>query len=256
MAPELISGMARTPSRLTDLHSLSVLLFQMLVGEHPLNGKKEYEMSFEKMEEADILSELYGLGTACFIFKDENDLDKYIVPAEPAHANAKVLWSMYPDFIRRLFTRAFTEGIRNPHDRPLSNEWTDAFIKLFGLLYVCPKCGMSHLYDRELFYNSGGTPACSKCGTNVHVPRIKVGDNVVLITDRSVLYISSLAIPAHHRFTPVLEAEVKGGRLRFKNLSDYRVECHGMYAQKGAYTDYITSSDSISVNGKTYRIAL
>ena len=208
------------------------------------------------MEEADILSALYGPDTACFIFKDESDLDKYIVPSEPAHANAKTLWAMYPDYIKRLFTRAFVDGIRNPHERPLSNEWTDAFVRFYGSLYSCPKCGMSHLYDRELFFKSQGTPACSKCKTPIHAPRIKVGDNVVLITDKSELYTSSLAIPAPHRFTPVLMAEVKNGRLRFKNLSDYRVECHGMYAQKGAYTDYITSSDSISVNGKTYRIAL
>ena len=256
MAPELISGRTRVPSRLTDLHSLAVLLFQMLVGEHPLNGKKEYHMSLERINEEDILSELYGPDTACFIFSDKYDLNRYIETAEPAHVNARELWAMYPEFIQDMFRRAFMEGIKNPHARPLSNEWTDAFIKLLGLLYKCPHCGKTHLYDRELFYKCGGSPTCDKCGRTIHVPRMKIGDNVVLMTDNAVLYSCYFESNAEDKFAPVLEVEINRGRMRFKNLSNHVVECHSMRARRGEYTDYITSSDSIKVDGKEYRIAL
>lgn len=256
MAPELISGETKIPSRLTDLHSLAVLLFQMLFGEHPLNGKKEYNMSFQEMEEQDILKELYGPDTACFIFKDKYDLNRYIETSEPAHVNARDLWSLYPDFIQDLFTRAFVEGIRNPHARPLSNEWTDAFVKLFGLLYKCPRCGATDLYNRDVFYQSSGAPTCKKCGYKQLVPRIKINDNIVLLADQSVIYACSFGISSESKFVPILGVEVIRGRIRFKNLTNHRVECHNIPAWRGEFTDYITSSDSVKVDGKEYRVAL
>ena len=54
----------------------------------------------------------------------------------------------------------------------------------------------------------------------------------------------------------MLEVEVNRGRLRFKNVSSSVVECHSMRVRNGEYTDYITASDSIKVDGREYRIAL
>ncbi len=38
MAPELVSGQINRPCRTTDLYSLAVLLFELLMVEHPLEG--------------------------------------------------------------------------------------------------------------------------------------------------------------------------------------------------------------------------
>ena len=256
MAPEIVAGQTNKPTRLTDLHSLAVLLFQMLIVEHPLNGKKEYHMSLDKIDEEDILTELYGPNTACFIFADKNNLNRYIEIREPAHISARELWQMYPDFIQNLFRRAFIDGVKNPHSRPQSYEWKDAFIKLFGLIYRCPYCGRTHLYDREVFYKYSGAPICDKCERRIYVPRMKIGENIIMIKDKAVLYSCYFYNNAENKFAPILEVELKGGRLRFKNVSGCSVECHSIKVPKGAYTDYITSSDSIVVNGKEYRVAM
>ena len=256
MAPEIVSGQTNKPTRLTDLHSLAVLLFQMLVGEHPFNGKKEYHMALDKIDEEDVLNELYGPNTACFIFADATNLNRYIEIREPAHVSARELWQMYPDFIQNLFRRAFIDGVKNPHARPQSFEWKDAFIKLFGLLYRCPYCGRTHLYDREVFYKYSGAPLCNKCGRRICVPRMKIGENIIMIKDREILYACYFYNNAVDKFAPILEVELKGGKLRFKNLSGCSVECHSIKVAKGEYTDYITSADLIVVNGKEYRIAM
>ena len=257
MAPELVSGRERVPNRFTDLHSLAVLLFHMLVGEHPLNGKKEYNMSLATIDEEDILKELYGIDTACFIFKDSRNLDRYIEPREQSHVTAKEFWMMYPDFIREMFTQAFVPGIKEPHERPLSNEWAEAFVKLMGLLYRCPDCGMTHLYDKDRFYQYNGAPACDKCGRRISVPRIKIGEDIVLMTDKSVVCACSFGFRREDKFAPVLGVEVSHGGFRLKNLSNHTVEFHNKHIRKGEWTDYITTSlDQIHIDGKAYYVAL
>ena len=106
-------GKTSKPTRLTDLHSLAVLLFQILFAEHPLNGSKEYNMPMHQMDEKEIARELYSYEKAQFIFADSYDLNRYICEREPAHVNARELWKMYPQFIRDLFIKAFVIGIKN-----------------------------------------------------------------------------------------------------------------------------------------------
>lgn len=256
MAPEIVAGQTHNPTRLTDLHSLAVLLFQMLIVEHPFNGKKEYHMALDKIDEEEVLSQLYGPDTACFIFADETNLNRYIEVREPAHVSAREMWKLYPDFIQNLFRRAFIDGVKNPHARPQSFEWKDAFIKLFGLLYKCPYCGKTHLYNREVFYKSAGNPTCDKCGRTICVPRMKIDNNIIMITNKATLYSCYFYNNAENKFAPILVAELNGRRLRFKNVSEYAVEYHSVRVPKGEYTDYIISSDSIKVNGKEYRVAM
>lgn len=257
MAPEIVAGQTRNPTRLTDLHSLAVLLFQMLVGEHPFNGKKEYHMALDKVDEEDILKQLYGPDAACFIFSDKTNLNRYIETREPAHVNARELWQIYPDFIQDLFRRAFIDGVKNPHSRPQSFEWKDAFIKFFALLYKCPYCKKTHLYNRDEFYRSSGKPYCDKCHTRIHVPRIKISENIiVMIPDNAILYACYFNNNAKDKFAPILLVELRGGRLRLKNVSGCDLECHSKKVAKGEYTDYIVSLDTIKISGREFYIAM
>ncbi len=256
MAPELIAGYTSVPSRLTDLHSLAVLLFQLLTAEHPLHGKKEYHLSVCDTEETDFIKELYGPTTARFIFGDAKDLDRYIETDEPSHIAAKEQWLFLPPFLQKNFRRVFCEGLCAPHERPLSHEWARDFLSLLGMLYRCPHCGRTYLYDRDLFFNTHGEPPCRNCGTPIFTPRIKIGDNIVLLENGTVLYAGYFSASAKDKLRPVLTTELRNGHLRFRNLSDLPVEYRGYIAERDEYTDRITSSGTVRIGGTDYPIMM
>ncbi|MEJ7709399.1 MAG: hypothetical protein WKF84_05960 [Pyrinomonadaceae bacterium] len=106
MAPEVVRGVAR-PSTQTDLFSLSVLIFYMLVVHHPLEGKKETEI---KCLDLPAMTKLYGTEPV-FIF---DLVDKSNAPVPGVHDNALAFWRIYPQALRDIFTRAFTDGLRDP----------------------------------------------------------------------------------------------------------------------------------------------
>lgn len=255
MAPELVVVDRRIPTRITDLHSLATLLFQMLFIEHPLHGKKEYGIAYQSENREDIAIKLYSPNNAQFIFADPRDLDRYIEKDVEAHQNARAMWEMYPEYIRSLFIRAFTLGIKEPHQRPTAGEWKEAFIRLLASLYTCPECGMPHFYDHEEFCRrTNGSPTCKRCGKSAFYPRIKIGENVVVINDGEILYSSYFDSSLDEAFEPILRAEYKNGELRFECVGKARIVYNGRLLRRGFYTDKISSGEFIEVNGKPYFI--
>lgn len=254
MAPELVLAKRRDPTRITDLHSIATLFFQMLCIEHPLHGKKEYNISYQESEEK-IARELYAPENACFIFKDASNLDRYIEPSEEAHQNAKELWQMYPQFIRELFERAFVQGVIAPYKRPTASEWKDAFVKLLASLYQCPSCNMPHFYNHEEFCRkSNGAPVCKKCGISTFFPRIKIGENIVVLGDSTKLYSAYFDKYARDIFNELIVTEFKDGRLYFKSNSRVKMEYKGKAVRFGAKIGPILSGDFITVDKKQYFI--
>ena len=266
MAPELVSGSAGIPSLRTDRHSLAVLLFLMLVVEHPFHGKKEHCIRHDLTEEEERISDLYSTNNALFIFSDENDHNRYIETTERAHNDARRLWETYPEFIRKLFRKAFVDGVKDTAARPDARTWAEAFIRLLGLYYTCPYCGQPHFYDEEKFRETDGRPECVECGRATVVPRLKCENNLVMLTNGTTLYRGYFDANCTDKLTPILEAELIGERLRFKNLSDCSVICHSKYVTKGCYTDFIKEAsvndqdeyvpDTIKVNGKDCYVAI
>lgn len=255
MAPELVVAQKRDPSRITDLHSLATLLFQMLFIEHPLHGKKEYNIAYQNESAESIANELYGQESAQFIFEDPDNLDRYIVESVESHQNARAMWEMYPEYIKALFIRAFTLGIKEPHQRPTAGEWKESFIKLLGSLYKCPNCGMPHFYDHEVFCRqTNGSPICKRCGKSTFYPRIKIGENIVVINDGEALYSSYFDADADEPFEPILRAEYENGNLRFECSGKIKLVYKSRLVRRGFYTDKISSGDFIEVNGKPYFI--
>jgi eukaryotic-like serine/threonine-protein kinase len=139
LAPELVQGHAVQTAR-TDLWSLAVLLFHAFMLSHPLRGRREIEMLVP--DEAS----LYG-SEALFIF-DPDDRSNEPVPGY--HDNALAYWPIYPAFLRRLFIRAFTLGIRDPENgRVLEPEWRNAMVTLRDSVIHCAHCGAENFYDPE-----------------------------------------------------------------------------------------------------------
>lgn len=184
MAPEIVRGEAM-PSMQTDLFSLAVLLFYMLMVHHPLEGKRELAI---KCLDLPAMNKLYGT-EPLFIFDPRDDSNR---PVQGVHDNALIFWDLYPQFIKDLFTRAFTDGIQDPlHGRVRESEWRAAMARLMDSIFYCGRCGAENFYDLAILKGAGPGQIgkCWSCGSALVLPpRIRVGDAVVMLNHDTRLY--------------------------------------------------------------------
>jgi DNA-binding helix-hairpin-helix protein with protein kinase domain len=176
MAPEVVRGEA-SPSSQTDLFSLSVLLFYIYMMHHPLEGRRE---SVIRSFDLPAMTKLYGI-EPLFIF-DPDDRSNEPIPGY--HDNAITFWPIYPQFLRDLFIRAFTNGIRDPlNGRVRETEWRGAMIKLRDSIVYCAGCGSDNFYCADGMKATGGQPGpCWSCRKQIRLPaRIRVGNNIVML---------------------------------------------------------------------------
>lgn len=183
MAPEVVRGEAK-PSTQTDLFSLAVLLFYMFMIHHPLEGEREARIhSFD----LPAMTKLYGQEPV-FIY-DPNDASNRPVPG--FHDNALAFWPVYPQFLRDLFTKAFTDGIRDPlNGRVTESIWRQTMIALRDSIVYCVSCGVENFYDAEVLRSTPGRPGtCWSCGKDLRLPpRIRIERNVVLLRHDAKLF--------------------------------------------------------------------
>ena len=114
MAPEIVRREA-APSTATDLYSLSVLLFYLLMVGHPLVGRRELE--FETWDDH-AESVLFGR-EPMFVFDPDDESNS---PLPDLHGSVLTNWTIYPEPIRQLFTQAFTAGLTDPTQRTGARE--------------------------------------------------------------------------------------------------------------------------------------
>ncbi|MBN2390765.1 MAG: serine/threonine protein kinase [Anaerolineae bacterium] len=181
MAPEIVRGEAR-PSMQTDLYSLAVLLFYMLMVHHPLEGKRESSI---KCLDLPAMNKLYGTDPL-FIFDPKDDSNR---PVEGFHDNALAFWPLYPVFIRELFIKAFTEGLHDPQERIRESEWRGAMARMRDAIIYCPKCGSENFYSAEKLRATGNPGTCWACNTTLVLPpRIRIDDAIVMLNWDTKLY--------------------------------------------------------------------
>jgi len=186
MAPEIVCGTG-TLCRNTDLHSLAVLLFLLFMVNYPLQGKKEAEI---KCLDDKAMNMLYGTEPV-FIW---HPTDRSNRPVPGYQDNAIAYWGIYPTFLRRLFTRAFTDGLFNPNKRIQESEWRGAMVALRDSIFYC-SCGRMNFYDSEAIQQaSGDTGFCWKCKNKLVLPpRIRISQkggsfNVVMLNHDTQLF--------------------------------------------------------------------
>ncbi|MCL4862282.1 MAG: hypothetical protein KJZ93_22900 [Caldilineaceae bacterium] len=185
MAPEIVRGEAE-PNAQSDLFSLSVLLFYLLCNHHPLEGAQELAIHcFDQPA----MARLYG-HAPLFIF-DPDDGANRPVPGE--QDNPLLFWPLYPAFIRAIFTRAFTVGLRDAtHGRVREGEWCSTLLQLRDMIHYCTGCGAENFYDSDAL-RAGRQPTCWACRQAVALPpRLRIdrgGDrSVVLLNYDTKLY--------------------------------------------------------------------
>jgi len=183
MAPEIVRGEA-VPSTNTDLYSLSVLIFYMLMVAHPLEGAKEAAI---KALDLPAMTKIYGTD-ALFIYDPEDDSNR---PVPGIHDNALAFWRIYPQFLRDIFVRAFTVGLKDPiNGRVRESEWRGEMIRLRDAIFYCANCSMENFYDSIALKATGGNPGlCWACAAQLKLPpRIRIGKSVVMLNYNTELF--------------------------------------------------------------------
>ena len=141
MAPELIRvDPGASPSTQTDLHSLAVLLFMMLMNHHPLHGAREYRIP---MLDVGAQAQLYGRDPV-FVFDPADDSNR---PVRGYHDTVLATWDAAPRSLRELFTTAFTGGLREPGLRIREGQWRDALSAVRDMIVACQRCARQNMTD-------------------------------------------------------------------------------------------------------------
>jgi serine/threonine protein kinase len=166
MAPEIVCR-ENNPNSDSDLFSLSVLLFYMLMLHHPLEGKKEADI---KCFDLPAMEKLYG--TAPLFIFDPDDISNR--PVEGYQDNALDNWPNYPQFIQSLFIQSFTKGLKEKDKRVRGGEWRKNLLRLKDSIIDC-SCGVQYFYDEEYLKTNGRLENCWSCKKiPILPPRIRI----------------------------------------------------------------------------------
>jgi serine/threonine protein kinase len=170
MAPEVVSGAAQ-PSTATDLYSLSVLIFYLLMFHHPLQGRRELEHAcFDR----DAEKRLFGT-EPLFIF---DPVDHSNAPDPVVHGAVLDYWPLYPKYLQDDFVRAFTVGLRDPSRRVREGVWRSHLSRLLDGIVECA-CGRENLTDDGV-----PTAACWACHQPLPTPvRLQIGGRVLVLNN-------------------------------------------------------------------------
>ena len=177
MAPEIVRDEA-SPSRKTDLFSLSVLLFYMFMVHHPLEGKKEATTHCLDLA---AMNKLYG-SSPLFIFDPKDNSNS---PVAGYQDNALIFWPIYPQFFRDYFSKGFTEGLNKPDRRIGESEWRIVMERLADSIVYCSNCGAENFVDPDV-----ENPApCWACKKSFMLPmRLVIGKRFVMLNHDTKLF--------------------------------------------------------------------
>jgi len=182
MAPEVVRGDS-LPSIQTDLFSLAVLLFYLFMVHHPLEGARELAIhSFDLAA----MTRLYGADPR-FVFDPRDESNR---PVAGYHDNVLAFWPLYPQFLRDLFIRAFTAGLRDAeHGRVREGEWRAAMVRLRDSILYCGGCGAENFYDADALRSAGDPGKCWTCRAPLQLPyRLRVGRSTVMLNHDTAIF--------------------------------------------------------------------
>ncbi|MDC0936211.1 serine/threonine-protein kinase [Pirellulales bacterium] len=119
----------------SDLYSLAVLLFKMLLRDFPTDGKLTDTVltgkTVKRLQQNPV-----------FIFDPKNTSNAATPETAPS---ASVIWPLLPRSIQRAFTKTFTDGISVPEARTRESEWLDVLESLADQVVCCESCEAEYL---------------------------------------------------------------------------------------------------------------
>ena len=150
----------KLPSINTDSHAITVLIYMYLLKRHPLRGGKVWDIDPAK-------DEAMSMGEKALFIEHPTDKTNRVKPQEldksqlPQGDPTKLPYTICGPYLKKLFDRAFIDGLHNPLARPSAAEWEDALVKTCDLVQPCqnPKCE-AHWY----VFDNTTKPKCPFCG--------------------------------------------------------------------------------------------
>jgi DNA-binding helix-hairpin-helix protein with protein kinase domain len=211
MAPEVVRGEAR-PSTVTDMHSLSILIFTLLCGNHPMHGAMHDKI---RIFDPHAVKYLYGTHPV-FVFDPKNRGNA--LPNKSPYNQSSRFWSAMPGFMKALFVQAFTDGLHNPGGRVTDIQWVHALSRLLDMRHLC-SCGAENFWDPQ-----NAQTICWHCGKNVNFPsKLYVcgsGNSAMLILPGQMLTTMHLGEKSSVRVLGEIEPHPKSaGQHILRNLS-------------------------------------
>ena len=149
MAPAVVVG-RKAPDARTDQFSLAVILFLLLLRNHPLEGEtiQRKPVMTEQMQKR-----YYG-EIPVFIADPLNPSNR---PVEGIHNNFLTRWPQMPEYIQNAFMKAFSHEVMCEDKLGVSEkEWLKLLLRFRAEIIVCPNC------ERETRYGRAGMP-CICC---------------------------------------------------------------------------------------------
>ncbi|BCM70271.1 MULTISPECIES: protein kinase domain-containing protein [Streptomyces] len=189
MAPELVrADPGARPGTQSDLHSLAVLLFMLLMNHHPLKGRRE--LGIHCLDEA-AERKLYGR-SPLFVFDPADDAN---APDPMEHATVLATWEAAAEKLRELFRRSFTIGLRDPAARVRESEWRDALRAVLDAVVECASCGRQNMTE------PGENPPprdCWGCGARLVLPPRLTVTTPPPRTEHHIRLRRAARVQAHH----------------------------------------------------------
>ncbi len=217
MAPEVVRR-ETTPTTVTDLHSLAVLLFKLLMRGHPLEGRRVdalYSWNGRNHASDEEIAVQYCGYEPLFVFDPADDANRP-VDGDPMLR----MWPLYPGFVVHAFTQAFTRGLHDPSlgVRVTAQTWRKLFVRLGDGCFRCPACSANRIYDAE-----EPDKACWSCGRRTALPLALELPSHTVVLDRD-----AVLTPGHlHRnrdwstnWARVESHPQESGRVVLRNLGD------------------------------------
>lgn len=170
IAPEVLQTRAlplkdpnkKLPSILTDRHALAVLIYMYLLNRHPLRGGKVNDLDAARDEEL-------SMGEKALFVEHPTDASNRpkvadMNPSElPQGDITKRPYSICGPYLKKLFDRAFIDGLHDPSKRPTADEWELALIKTTDLVQPCKNPSCTHGW---FVFDNTTRPKCPFCGTD------------------------------------------------------------------------------------------
>lgn len=156
MAPEVALG-SEKPNAQSDLYSLAILLYQLWMWEHPMEGHMTaqvrcWDQPAKRKHYADEP-----------VFAHHPTDTRNSATGDTALAYSVKRWEILcPSALKHAFIRTFTDGVHQSNKRTRLSDWRQLFLEMEANTLTCPSCSAINLVDVD-------TPqkACFHCGARL-----------------------------------------------------------------------------------------
>jgi DNA-binding helix-hairpin-helix protein with protein kinase domain len=159
---------------MTDLYALSVLIYQLLLCRHPLEGKNRFgdEVTDKDLgadavfiEDPTNRSTRYDVKWLQDAYKRQGEQKAQDIPyLFPWRDLDRLPYTSLGPYLSEVVEKAFVKGLHDPTRRPSASDWEKALDRTMDLLLRCenPKC-----LAKWFVFTTDDQPVCPFCGTRV-----------------------------------------------------------------------------------------